>query len=658
MAQRQQRGDETFTHKAEFIEEFRFILLGAKKGLMDRACDIILRGRGEPVNSGLFEHRKGRVSRRKISVVKTPSSWMNRLASLFFLSSGVESIKDEMLDCASQVFPGPHAFLLVTDSQQATGKANYLLKEIAKVFSKEALNYVVVLYIGQNNAERVSSIRNVNRFHTLEDTDQSVETLFRHTERMIHKNKCKFFIQKSYETLMKKSFSSWKKDKMAEIRQETEKPLRNEIRDIKQQHAQEMTELTERFTLTENNLKKEMAEKDERHAQEMTELKERFTLTENDLKKETADMKQQHAQVVTELTERFTLTENDLKKETADMKQQHAQVVTELTERFTLTVNNLNKEMDEKDERHAQEVNALKEKSTLTENNLKKDMDTLKCLMMDTLIKSKDIKQEETGASSAHDSPLIKELKACKDSETLRNIFSSVVDEFNKKLEASKVTESRLRDMYASMLDDYIRRENQLKTDNRELNKKLEASKETERCLRDMYASMVDDYIRRESQYKTDIEKLQKEIKNVMAKEKHQEQKPGEAEDGDTHHIKQLETDFTRKETDLDNSSALTSPALSEDKVSPLDQREGDSQASGSSESGHSKPVRRNSLDRTRPNMSEGKEKLLDEGDAEMKSSPEHSQSSGMSESGDTHLYDKTAKTSLEKKRIHTKNLV
>ncbi|XP_051536919.1 uncharacterized protein LOC127430844 [Myxocyprinus asiaticus] len=470
--------NETVTHKAEL----RYILLGADEDLMNRACDIILRGRGEIIDSGIFEYRKGRVSGRKIAVVKTPSSWMNHSVSLFFCCSEDESIKDQMLDCASLVFPGPHAFLLVIDSRHATGKENYLLKEIAKVFGKEALNYVVVLYIGQNNAERISLIRNVNRFHTLEDTDQSVETLFTETDRMIHNNKCKFFIQSSYENLMIKSFSSWEKEKMAEIRQETEKPLRNEIRDIKQQHAQEMTELTERFTLT--------------------------------------------------------------------------------------------------------------------ENNLKKYIDTLKCLMMDTLIKSKDIQQEvEAGASSAHDSPLIKELKACKDSETLRNLFSSVVDE---------------------------------------LNKKLEASKESETCLRKMYSSLLDDYIRRESQYNNDIEKLKKEIQNFKAKEKQQEHKPGEAEDRDTHHIKQVETNLTRKETDLDNSLALTSPDLSEDNSRPLDQREGDSQASGLSESGHSKPVRRNSHDYIPSNMSEGKDKLVDEGDGKMKSSAEHSQSSGLSESGDS----------------------
>ncbi|XP_051536911.1 uncharacterized protein LOC127430838 isoform X2 [Myxocyprinus asiaticus] len=429
-------GNETFPPEAEFTEELRYILLGADEDLMNRACDIILRGRGEIIDSGIFEHRKGRVSGRKIAVVKTPSSWLNHSVSFFFCCSEDESIKDQMLDCASLVFPGPHAFLLVIDSQHATGKENYLLKEIAKVFGKEALNYVVVLYIGQNNAQRISLIRNVNKFHTLEDTDQSVETLFTETDRMIHNNKCKFFIQSSYENLMIKSFSSWEKEKMAEIRQETEKPLRHEIRDIKQQHAQEMTELTERFTLT--------------------------------------------------------------------------------------------------------------------ENNLKKYIDTLKCLMMDTLIKSKDIQQEvEAGASSAHDSPLIKELKACKDSETLRNLFSSVVDELNKKLEASKESETCLRKMYSSLLDDYICCENQLKMYTGELNKKLEASKETETRLRDMYTSMVDDYIRRESQYKNDIEKLQKEVKNLIAKEKQQEQKPGEAEDRDTHHIKQVETNLTTRETHI-----------------------------------------------------------------------------------------------------------
>ncbi len=82
---------------------------------------------------------------RKISVVKTSSNRKSLLPS-WLCFSRVTSIKDEMVDGALQVFPGPHAFLLVTDNREATWKT--CLDTVTEVFGKEALDYAMGLIIG------------------------------------------------------------------------------------------------------------------------------------------------------------------------------------------------------------------------------------------------------------------------------------------------------------------------------------------------------------------------------------------------------------------------------------------------------------------------------------------------------------------------------
>ncbi|XP_026091129.1 GTPase IMAP family member 4-like [Carassius auratus] len=231
----------TITGSTGSTTELRFIMLSGDEDLMDDACDIILRERaGRPK----ITHRKGHVFGKKVTVVKTPPTWMSHVATRCPFSSRVESIKDEMEDCASLVFPGPHAFLLVTDHRKVTGKEKYLLKAIAKVFGKEALDYVMLLIIGRTELEGIDSEREyMRKFYTLENSEQSVQSLFRETEIMTQNNESTFFIQPSYENLMKKAFLSWEKERDAEIQK---------------QHEQEMTDLKERFRLTESNLKKEM----------------------------------------------------------------------------------------------------------------------------------------------------------------------------------------------------------------------------------------------------------------------------------------------------------------------------------------------------------------------------------------------------------------
>ncbi|XP_048010490.1 trichohyalin-like isoform X2 [Megalobrama amblycephala] len=459
------RNDDTFKSTSEstgYTKDLRFILLGGDEDLMDRTCDIILRKRAERAESD-SRHRKGHVCGRKISVVKTPSTWMSDVTSCCCFSSRVKSIEDQMPDYASLVFPGPHAFLLVTDNRELTGREQYLLKAIAKLFSKEALDYAMLLIIGRNEPKGISSVsKYVRRVYTLEDNEQSVQSLFVEIERMTQNKESTFFIQPSYENLMKKAFLSWE--------QETQKL-------------------------------------------------------------------------------------------------------------------------------HAQEVTALKERLRRTESDLKKEMETLRQLMLDTVIQLKKDKysqeQNQQGASSDHEDLLFKEYEVCSET-TLRNMISTIIDDFTE-------------------------REHKLK-------------EQLDTC-RNMCSSMVDDHIRRESQMKSDIEKLQRELEQLKLKEGEWEQK----QDRETQCMMWLEKERRRKEKELESKERgtakkeqdlqpsgdgeefnlhsnveLTSHELSKEQCRSLGEgerelkcKDEDSPDSVSLDFEGSKPVRRNSNQFTPPNMTE-----------------------------------------------------
>lgn len=133
--------------------------------------------------------------------------------------SRVKSIKDETVDCALQVFPGPHAFLLVTDNREATWKT--CLDTITEVFGKEASDYAMGLIIGTNQPKWTSSIKECE-IYSLEDNDNSVQNLLSKTENMTQNKESTFFIHPSY----KKPFLLWEKQK-------------------EEQHAKKVNELTE-----------------------------------------------------------------------------------------------------------------------------------------------------------------------------------------------------------------------------------------------------------------------------------------------------------------------------------------------------------------------------------------------------------------------------
>ncbi|ROL46780.1 hypothetical protein DPX16_1417 [Anabarilius grahami] len=282
-----------------------------------------------------------------------------------------------------------------------TGREHDLLKTISEVLGKEALDYAIVLNIGRNEPKGMSSVRKyMRRVYTLEDNEQSVQSLFIETERMTQNKKPSFFIQSSYENLMKKAFLSWENERYAEIKREMEKTLMEKIAAKEKEHEKEVTELKEKFKDTESNLGKEIAQ----YAQECAQEKSRMI-------------------------------------------------------EMSVDINNLREEMEYKEKQHVKEVTEFNLFFRETENK-RKDIDTLKCLMLDTLksLKTKDSQHEvEPGVSSAHENPLTKELEACKDSETnLTNLFSSIVDELNDQLDTS-------RKLYLSTVDENIRLQDQLK---------------------------------------------------------------------------------------------------------------------------------------------------------------------------------------------------
>lgn len=275
--------DDTFPGSTGSATELRY-LMGGDEDLMDHACDIILR---ERVEESETRHRKGHVCGRKISVVKTPSIWVTNKASCCCFSSKVKSTNDQMLDCASLVFPGPHAFLLVFDNRKVTGN-ECLKKTINEVFGKEASDYAIVLIIGRTEPKGISSVRKQGMsVYTLEDNEQSVQSLFIKTERMSRNKESTFFIQPSYENLMKKAFLPWEKERDAEIRRETAKHLKEEFAAKTEQHDKEVIELKEKLRIA----KSEIKDKEEQHAQKLSELKKTSEITENNLKKDKDNLK-------------------------------------------------------------------------------------------------------------------------------------------------------------------------------------------------------------------------------------------------------------------------------------------------------------------------------------------------------------------------------
>ncbi|KAF4077160.1 hypothetical protein AMELA_G00204870, partial [Ameiurus melas] len=209
-------------HSADLREECRFILLGGDDFTKNEACNIILRNGQSQQRADLegWEVKENCVQGRHVTVAISPSPWLEHLKSFFFKMK-VKSIKNEIQKCASVVFPGPNAFLLVIRDGCKPGKEHYLLKAVASVFGKEALDYSMVLSI-RRPGEKISEPAKMKcvmkcgkRHHFLKDTDNNVQKLFMRVEKMTESKGSKFFIPSAYADFMETEFAPWEQKRIS-----------------------------------------------------------------------------------------------------------------------------------------------------------------------------------------------------------------------------------------------------------------------------------------------------------------------------------------------------------------------------------------------------------------------------------------------------------
>ncbi|KAF5903028.1 GTPase IMAP family member 2-like, partial [Clarias magur] len=214
--------------------DLRLVLLGGDCAYNCYASNMILRTVHTEcaINPKKGNIREGTVDGRQVSVFVTPSYWMNHLASYMFFRNGVESIRHEIQNCTTVTFPGPHAFLLVMRPGHTTGKEHHLLKAITYMFGAEALQYTMVLFVHGHEWENPEEhLKNCcmkmcgARHFILENSNENIKELFKQINAMTRMKSNSFFVQKSYENVMKMCFEPWERaqvSKEAKLQKELE----------------------------------------------------------------------------------------------------------------------------------------------------------------------------------------------------------------------------------------------------------------------------------------------------------------------------------------------------------------------------------------------------------------------------------------------------
>ncbi|XP_026785134.3 coiled-coil domain-containing protein 186-like isoform X2 [Pangasianodon hypophthalmus] len=417
-------------------EECRFILLGGDELAKNDACRFILRtAQAQQVqgsNLGRCEKKENYVQGRHVCVVNSPFLWMDRLASPFSFSKILKSIQNEMQNCISLVFPGPHAFLVVI--KVGTGKEHYLLKAITSVFGKEAIDYSMVVFIAGSELSKNATLKSLSmckdRYHLLENTDESVQELFRKVEEMISNKKSKFFIPSAYEIFTQVNFESWEKDRIAlldEYKNKEEKlckklkdldittqNLRKEIENISQ--LMESTQLTLKTQLRqlqnasqqrESELRTELDASQQRESELQTEL-DASQQRESELQTELDASQQRESELRTEL-DASQQRESELQTELDASQQRESELQTEL-DASQQRESELRMELDASQQRES-ELQTELDASQQRESELQTELDASQ--------QREREKMMHLDASHQRESELRKELEAfqCRESE-------------------------------------------------------------------------------------------------------------------------------------------------------------------------------------------------------------------------------------------------
>lgn len=223
------------------------MILGGNEILMKEVCETILGTKANITEHGSCELREAHVSGRHISVVKTPTNWLERLKTQPFFSHQVKSMKIEM-DCSCLlIFPGPHAFLLVLGDVHNTGKEHHLLRALRDAFGEEVLNYTMVLFMHEYAQEDIKMNRCVikchERYHILKNNEDSVIKLFQDATKMMEKSKRKLFFTKD-RGMLEKAELYFKQE--CELKYEefktTEESLRIQVTEAENQNSENLKE--------------------------------------------------------------------------------------------------------------------------------------------------------------------------------------------------------------------------------------------------------------------------------------------------------------------------------------------------------------------------------------------------------------------------------
>ncbi|XP_053504679.1 GTPase IMAP family member 7-like isoform X1 [Ictalurus furcatus] len=349
------------SHSANPREECRFILLGGDDFTKNEACKILLRNGQSQQRADLegWEVKENRVQGRHVTVAISPSRWLKHLKSFFF-SRRVKSIKNEIQKCASVVFPGPNAFLLVIRDGHEPGKVHLLLKAVASVFGKEAFDYSMVLFIRGDGEKRsdpasMKCVKNCGkRHHFLEDTDSSVQNLFMRVGDMTANTNSKFFIPPAYAEPMNK-FEPWEKKRILYI-----KTLLDECKDEKRQKDQHIKELKMKMETSqqrESELEKKLHDSNMRESKLKKKLHD-SSIRESELEKKLHDSSIRESELEKKLGD-SRLRERELEKKLGDSRLRERELEKKLGDSW-LRERELGKKLDE---------------SRLRESELEKDLE-------------------------------------------------------------------------------------------------------------------------------------------------------------------------------------------------------------------------------------------------------------------------------------------
>ncbi|XP_053345634.1 GTPase IMAP family member 8-like [Clarias gariepinus] len=122
------------------VSELRIVVLGKSISENSKVGNIILRTEAfetedHPVQRSFIVG--GHVEQRHISIINTPHLLQPQLRD--------EELTQRVKECVSLSDPGPHAFLLVVQSNDFTKKDNKRLKYVLNLFSEQAINYCILI---------------------------------------------------------------------------------------------------------------------------------------------------------------------------------------------------------------------------------------------------------------------------------------------------------------------------------------------------------------------------------------------------------------------------------------------------------------------------------------------------------------------------------